>query len=138
MPRYSVPPGSQFQSVLVPTVDTVRNSWLIDQLILNTKHVLCVGDTGTGKSVSLLNKLQKELNKDTYVPILLSFSAQTSANQTQEIIDGRLTRLRKVRRSCRVWCASVCLNVSRVRTASAGCVCVCVCLVVCIRWLVPV
>ncbi len=46
MPRYAVPSGAQFQAILVPTVDTVRNAWLIDQLIVNTKHVLCVGDTG--------------------------------------------------------------------------------------------
>lgn len=97
MPRYSIPAGAQFQSIVVPTIDTVRNSWLIDQLIVNSKHVLCVGDTGTGKSVSLLNKLQKELNKEVYLPILLSFSAQTSANQTQDIVDSKLTRLRKVR-----------------------------------------
>jgi len=95
MPRYSIPPGAQFQAILVPTIDTVRNAWLIDQLIVNGKHTLCVGDTGTGKSVTLLNKLQKELNKEVFVPIMLSFSAQTSANQTQDIIDGRLTRLRK-------------------------------------------
>ncbi len=83
MPRFAVPMGTPFQAIFVPTVDTVRNSWIIDQLMHNQKHVLCVGDTGTGKSVSLLAKLTKELDKDKYLPVLLSFSAQTTANQTQ-------------------------------------------------------
>lgn len=89
MPRFAVPMGTPFQAIFVPTVDTVRNSWIIDQLMHNHKHVLCVGDTGTGKSVSLLAKLTKELDKDKYLPVLLSFSAQTTANQTQVCVCSR-------------------------------------------------
>jgi len=55
--RFSIPKDAAFNSIVVPTVDTVRNEYLLDQLITHHFHVLCTGDTGTGKSVSVKNKL---------------------------------------------------------------------------------
>lgn len=50
---FVIPRDAQFTQVLVPTIDSERNAWLLDTLIRHHFHVLCTGDTGTGKSVSI-------------------------------------------------------------------------------------
>jgi dynein heavy chain len=92
--EYRVPRDAVFNQILVPTIDTIRNGWTIDLLIQHKCHVLCTGPTGTGKSVGLVKKLMTQMD-DSYMPLFLNFSAQTGSNQTQDIIDGKLTKRRK-------------------------------------------
>ena len=40
-----------FSEIIVPTADTVRYTYIIDRLLLSEKHVLCVGETGTGRGL---------------------------------------------------------------------------------------
>ncbi|KAJ1503097.1 Dynein heavy chain 3, axonemal [Coelomomyces lativittatus] len=58
-------------------------------------HTLLVGPTGTGKTVSVLSKLLAGLPVEKFVSISLSFSAQTSANQVQDIILSKLDKRKK-------------------------------------------
>ena len=94
VPRYKVPHEATFSAIVVPSLDSIRSEFLVDMLVRNKHHVLCVGDTGTGKSVLLNNMLQSKLPPQ-MEPILMAFSAQTSANQTQDIIDGKCKKRRK-------------------------------------------
>ena len=84
-----------FHSIIVPTVDSARAGWLVDTLVTHHRHVLCVGETGTGKSVLLTHKLMNGLNPAVFQPIFLAFSARTSANATQDTIDARMARRRR-------------------------------------------
>jgi len=67
---------------------------MIEKLLKKGYHVVCTGDTGTGKSVSVKNKLIKGM-PEKFTSIFLNFSAQTSANQTQDLIDSKLDKRRK-------------------------------------------
>src|SRR5690606_16266018 len=89
-----IPKDAKFHEIIVPTVDTTRYTYLIETLITHDKPVLFVGPTGTGKSVYIKRKLLYEMDPK-YVPYFISFSAQTSENQTQDIIEGKLVRRKR-------------------------------------------
>ena len=80
-------------------MDTVRHECLIEQLLLNGCHVMCTGETGTGKSVSVKKLVHRLVSTSasgqSFQAIELNFSAQTSANMTQDIIDSKLEKRRK-------------------------------------------
>ena len=81
-------------SNIIPTIDTVRNMYVIDLLLTQGFHVLTLGPTGTGKSVTVQNKLINAMPEN-YNPIFMSFSARSSANQTQDFLESRLEKRRK-------------------------------------------
>eukprot|EP01018_Ginkgo_biloba_P007243 Gb_31254 [translate_table: standard] len=94
IPKYVCNPEKPFSELIVPTVDSVRSRYLIHNLMQIGKHVLCVGETGTGKTLLVQDKLVN--SKDaTYIPIFINFSARTSANQTQDLLDSKMEKRRK-------------------------------------------
>ncbi len=82
---------TKFSDIIVPTIDNIRSAFLIELLLKNDKPVLCMGQTGTGKTLTIANKLTRSMPKE-FIPEFLVFSAKTSANQTQDLIDGKLDK----------------------------------------------
>uniref|UniRef100_A0A8C5T8B7 Dynein axonemal heavy chain 1 n=1 Tax=Malurus cyaneus samueli TaxID=2593467 RepID=A0A8C5T8B7_9PASS len=92
--EFTMVPDTNFCDIIVPTINTVRMAYLLELLLTNYKPILCVGPTGTGKTLTIADKLLKNLpNK--YISHFLMFSARTSANQTQDLIDSKLDKRRK-------------------------------------------
>jgi len=90
IPKSAIP-----QEILVKTNDSIRYSHILKINIDNRLPVLFCGPTGTGKSIYIKNYILNELAADKYMSIELGFSAQTSSMQTQDIIDGKLDKIRK-------------------------------------------
>jgi dynein heavy chain, axonemal len=95
IPTYVVPKDCTYSEVIVPNVDSIRVRYCLNQLLMQKKHVLIVGETGTGKSIMIQQELKENFQNDDYMFLGLAFSAQTSANQTQLIIDGGMEKKRK-------------------------------------------
>ena len=62
--------------------------------MISLTQVLCIGPTGTGKTLTIADKLTKAMPKD-FIPDFIVFSAKTSSNQTQDLIDSKLDKRRK-------------------------------------------
>lgn len=95
IPTYVVPKDASYTEVIVPNVDSIRVQFIMKNLLMQQKHVLVVGETGTGKSIIIMNELKNSFQNEENTYLGLAFSAQTSSNQTQMIIDGGMEKKRK-------------------------------------------
>ena len=75
--NYDIPLGISYNEIIVPTPDSVRNTYITKQLVKSHKHILTTGPTGTGKTVNIIELITRGLT-DKYTPIIINFSAQTS------------------------------------------------------------
>ncbi|KAG5443966.1 Dynein heavy chain 3, axonemal [Clonorchis sinensis] len=85
---------SDSSEMIVTTIETARMNFFLNLYTIKRIPLLLVGPTGTGKT-AIANGYLVGLPKEKYIPNTLSFSARTSANQTQDIIMSRLDRRRK-------------------------------------------
>lgn len=63
--------------------------------ISHRKPLLLFGPTGTGKSFYIKNYMMNKLSLDEYVPSFITFTIQTSANFTQEMIISKLIKRKR-------------------------------------------
>jgi len=81
--------GLKFHEVVIPTTDTIKFTSLLEFMVKNKLPVLILGPTGTGKTL-YVSSFMKSLNQDEYVTTFIGFSAQTTANQTQDTLEVKL------------------------------------------------
>lgn len=63
-------------------MNSVRNAALVGYLLINESNPLCIGPTGSGKTLTVSAKLMRQMHKK-YICDFITFSARTTANQTQ-------------------------------------------------------
>jgi dynein heavy chain len=90
-PPYQISHDAKFSDILVPTIDNIRNAYVIEMLLRMDRPVLCVGPTGTSKTLTVADKLMRSMPKE-FSPEFIVFSAKTNANQTQDLIDSKLDK----------------------------------------------
>jgi dynein heavy chain, axonemal len=95
LPTFVIPPNTSFSNIVVPNNYTAQFTYMIELLVPHKKNVLICGPTGTGKSLYVNNIITGSLPQEKYKALPLGFSAKTSANMTQDIIDGKLDKRRK-------------------------------------------
>jgi dynein heavy chain len=94
VPQYEVDIKQSFNEIVVPTLDSIRMKFMVALCLRAGKHVLTPGPTGTGKSVNTAEMLTYELPEE-FQTLIMTFSAQTSANQTQDFLDEKMEKRRK-------------------------------------------
>jgi len=86
VPAYVPPNPFKFSQVLVPTVDTVRYTYVLDSLMNVKLPVLLVGDSGTAKTVTISNYL-RELDYNRFTSLTVNFSSRTTSRDVQSSIE---------------------------------------------------
>lgn len=66
VPKYTHNPEEKFYEILVPTVDTVRATWLLQLMVGIKRPVVLVGETGTSKTATTANFL-RQLDPEAHV-----------------------------------------------------------------------
>ena len=94
------PDSVSVREMIIPNTSTVQQQYFLQNITLNHNlPLLFVGPTGTGKS-ALTNKWLLDISKTTqnnvgYVPLIINYSARTTAEQTQNSIMAKMDRRRK-------------------------------------------
>ena len=86
--------NTPFYKILVPTVDTVRFIYIASELMMANKQLLIVGDSGVGKSF-IMQEAVGRLGAANMSVSSINFSAQTSSQRLQFIIEGRVEKRTK-------------------------------------------
>eukprot|EP01028_Stygiella_incarcerata_P003072 TRINITY_DN1583_c0_g3_i1.p1 TRINITY_DN1583_c0_g3~~TRINITY_DN1583_c0_g3_i1.p1 ORF type:complete len:4602 (-),score=1271.77 TRINITY_DN1583_c0_g3_i1:125-13930(-) len=91
---YTPPRNGKFASILVPTVDTVRTTWLLENIVRAGKPLMFIGDSGTAKTVTThtyLHKLDREANQ----VLNVNFSSRTTGADVQATIEDHIEKRTK-------------------------------------------
>ncbi|NXF04124.1 DYH10 protein, partial [Smithornis capensis] len=86
VPEYIHKPELKFLDILVPTVDTTRTSWLLEQMVKVKRPVVLVGESGTSKTATTQNFLSN-LDKDLNLVLVINFSSRTTSMDIQRNLE---------------------------------------------------
>ncbi|KAH9514997.1 Dynein heavy chain 10, axonemal [Bulinus truncatus] len=94
VPAYVHVPGQKFYDILVPTVETVRATWLLELHVTIRRPVVLVGETGTSKTATILNFLKK-INEETTMLLVMNFSSRTTSLDVQRNLEANMEKRTK-------------------------------------------
>lgn len=89
--EFEAPADNDFHKMMVPTVDTVRNTMLLDMFVRSRAPVLFVGGTGTAKTVTIQSYVRSLPVSETEV-LAVNFSNRTSSADFQRSIEANVDR----------------------------------------------
>uniref|UniRef100_A0A8C9TU55 Dynein axonemal heavy chain 10 n=1 Tax=Scleropages formosus TaxID=113540 RepID=A0A8C9TU55_SCLFO len=92
--KYIYNPEVKFIDILVPTVDTTRTSWLLEQMVKVKRPVVMVGESGTSKTATTQNFL-KNLNTETTMVLTINFSSRTTSMDLQRNLEANVEKRTK-------------------------------------------
>ncbi|KAK4813186.1 hypothetical protein QYF61_014017 [Mycteria americana] len=94
VPEYIHKPQVKFLDILVPTVDTTRTTWLLEQMVKIKRPVVLVGESGTSKTATTQNFLNN-LNKDLNLLLVINFSSRTTSMDIQRNLETNVEKRTK-------------------------------------------
>ncbi|XP_009082982.1 PREDICTED: dynein heavy chain 10, axonemal, partial [Acanthisitta chloris] len=94
VPEYIHKPEVKFLDILVPTVDTTRTTWLLQQMVKLRRPVVLVGESGTSKTATAQNFLNN-LDKDFNLVLVINFSSRTTSMDIQRNLETNVEKRTK-------------------------------------------
>lgn len=94
VPEYIPPEDGKFSSILVPTIDTERYSFLLKTVLSVEKPLLFVGEPGTAKTVLIQSYLNRALANDPtkFSNLNINFSSRTTSMDVQRTIEDNIEK----------------------------------------------
>ncbi len=90
VPLFKFSLSSTFFALFVPTADTEKFAYLMDQSVNILRPAFFTGETGVGKSLILRNLLMRKQGMGEVSVVSLVFSATTSSLETQLTVESKL------------------------------------------------
>ena len=81
-----------FRDVLVPTIQTCRDHYLLSCCARHGVPVLLIGGTGTGKTLIVNELLRRSLSAESFASVTIQFSAKSTPNSLALMLNARLER----------------------------------------------
>ncbi|XP_076108254.1 dynein axonemal heavy chain 10-like isoform X2 [Mytilus galloprovincialis] len=94
VPKYIHDPVKKYNEILVPTVDTVRTTWLLELMVGIKQPVVLVGETGTSKTATTANFL-RTLDSETHLLLNMNFSSRTTSLDVQRNLEANVEKRTK-------------------------------------------
>ena len=91
VPEFVPIPNGKFYQIMVPTVDTVRNSWLTLACLDVLRPPLLVGESGTAKTVNI-DRVLSDMDPEKNLKLTINFSSRTSAADIQRIVEDNVEK----------------------------------------------
>ena len=91
---YVPPLDGKFSKILVPTVDTVRSTWILETMTQALCPVLFVGESGTAKTVVIQNFL-RDLDTEKSTVLSIAFSSRTNSMDVQRNLEENVDKRTK-------------------------------------------
>ncbi|XP_078791125.1 dynein axonemal heavy chain 10 isoform X3 [Oryzias latipes] len=94
VPEYIHNPAMKFADILVPTVDTTRTHWILEQMVKIKRPVLLVGECGTSKT-AIIQNLLKNTSTDSSISLTINFSSKTTSLDLQRNLEANIEKRTK-------------------------------------------
>ncbi|XP_035496799.2 dynein axonemal heavy chain 10-like [Scophthalmus maximus] len=92
--KYIHNPEMKFADILVPTIDTTRARWILEQMVKIKRPVLLVGESGTSKTATIHSFL-KNLDAETVITLIINFSSRTTSMDVQRNLEANVEKRTK-------------------------------------------
>ncbi|KPA85487.1 putative dynein heavy chain [Leptomonas pyrrhocoris] len=93
-PIFNIPTGTRFDDILVPTIDSTRQNYILHHLMSSKVNVAAVGPTGTGKSIALARLVLGGGMPSSFLGLNFTFSAQTKCTVLQASMMAKFDKRR--------------------------------------------
>ncbi|XP_050408300.1 dynein axonemal heavy chain 10 [Patella vulgata] len=94
VPKYIHDPEIKYNEILVPTIDTVRTTWLIKLMVEIKRPVVLIGETGTSKSATTANFL-RGMDQEAHLLLNMNFSSRTTSLDVQRNLEANVEKRTK-------------------------------------------
>ncbi|XP_030756931.1 dynein heavy chain 10, axonemal [Sitophilus oryzae] len=94
VPGYVHERNQKFSQILVPTIDTVRVTYILELMNKIKRPVVLVGETGTSKTAIIQNFL-RHLDHDVFIILNINFSSRTSSMDVQRNLESSVEKRTK-------------------------------------------
>ncbi|CAH8459226.1 unnamed protein product [Dicrocoelium dendriticum] len=94
VPVYVHNSSTPFTRILVPTVETVKMNWIIQEHLKLRYPLLIIGEAGTSKTATV-DSLMHALDQDRNSRLVLNFSSRTSARDARRMINANVEKRAK-------------------------------------------